>query len=676
MQSLNEMFINSPRHEQQQQQQQSTPSSSLNFNQNQQIIILDSHQQQNTLFNSSNSNNSNHIISEINHVKQLSTDIGNLFLNTDYCDVKLIVDNIEFNAHKIILAARSEYFRALLFSSGMCETNSNCIHIKEAKPNAFKLLLQYIYKGKINLKNEREDLLIDLLSLVHQYGFIDLQKSISDYLESILDVKNVCSIYDIASLYQLGSLRETCSRYIDRNCIELIKQNLLLQLSSDSLASIIERDSFCAPEIDIFNVVKDWHEMHKCLNEPKLELISKIRLALMKLEELLNQVRLSKLIDSDVILDAIKLKHESNETILNYRGVLYPNENVATARYQAVVLKGEFKAALLDGDVINYDFDRGFTYHPIDDSTTTTNSSLSSSPLSTSPSNLNSCSSTQNCIVIRLGNSTIFNHIKLLLWDKDTRSYSYYIEVSMNEKDWIRVIDYSDYMCRSWQNLFFKPVVARYVKIVGVRNTANRIFHLVSLEIRYTTEKYDIINQIILPYYNVASIGQSAFVLEGVSRTKNALINGDYKNYDWDSGYTCHQLGSGCILIQLAQPFMIGSMRLLLWDCDKRSYSYCIETSLDQCNWTMVADKRNESCRSWQIIVFPQRAVSFIRITGTHNTANEVFHCVHFECPCDADILGRYLENHAQLSSKYSNISPLNMNDNDYQNDQIIHNVN
>ena len=38
-------------------------------------------------------------------------------------------------------------------------------------------------------------------------------------------------------------------------------------------------------------------------------------------------------------------------------------------------------------------------------------------------------------------------------------------------------------------------------------------------------------------------------------------------------------------------------------------------------------------CKSWQYITFPKRPVVFIRIVGTHNTANEVFHCVHFECP-------------------------------------------
>jgi BTB/POZ domain-containing protein 9 len=55
----------------------------------------------------------------------------------------------------------------------------------------------------------------------------------------------------------------------------------------------------------------------------------------------------------------------------------------------------------------------------------------------------------------------------------------------------------------------------------------------------------------------------SAIVIEGVCRSRNALLNGDTSNYDWDSGYTCHQLGSGAIVVQLAQPYAISSMRFL-----------------------------------------------------------------------------------------------------------------
>lgn len=108
-------------------------------------------------------------------------------------------------------------------------------------------------------------------------------------------------------------------------------------------------------------------------------------------------------------------------------------------------------------------------------------------------------------------------------------------------------------------------------------------------------------------------------------------------------------------MIQLGQPYCIDSLRLLLWDCDMRTYSFYIETSINQKDWEMAVDKQEEQLRSWQSFTFTPRPVVFIKIVGTHNTANEVkfqffyfkyfyvitfsfvylqiFHCVHFECP-------------------------------------------
>lgn len=62
----------------------------------------------------------------------------------------------------------------------------------------------------------------------------------------------------------------------------------------------------------------------------------------MKLEEMLKEVRDSNLFAPDTILDAIKTKTESNNMSLKFRGCLYPNENIATNRYQAIVIKGCF----------------------------------------------------------------------------------------------------------------------------------------------------------------------------------------------------------------------------------------------------------------------------------------------------------------------------------------------
>lgn len=179
----------------------------------------------------------------------------------------------------------------------------------------------------------------------------------------------------------------------------------------------------------------------------------------------------------------------------------------------------------------------------------------------------------ENGIIIELSDIFIVNFFKLLLWDLDNRSYSYTVEVSVEKTMWDIVIDYSLYHCRSWQHLYFAKRPVKFIRITGTHNTINRVFHLVSFEAMLTQNVPETVNGLVVPKLNVASVDKSALVLEGVSRNKNSLLNGNVTTYDWDNGYTCHQLGSGNILIQLGQPYVISSMRILLWDCDERSYS-------------------------------------------------------------------------------------------------------
>jgi len=69
------------------------------------------------------------------------------------------------------------------------------------------------------------------------------------------------------------------------------------------------------------------------------------------------------------------------------------------------------------------------------------------------------------------------NFYRLLLWDCDDRSYSYYVEVSINQRDWITVCDRSRQPCQSWQSINFTSLPAVYIKIVGTQNTANDVIH-------------------------------------------------------------------------------------------------------------------------------------------------------------------------------------------------------
>ncbi len=60
------------------------------------------------------------------------------------------------------------------------------------------------------------------------------------------------------------------------------------------------------------------------------------------------------------------------------------------------MLVGEVKQVLLDGDTTNYDMERGFSRHPIDENQ-------------------------DKGIVVQLGMQCIINHLRMLLWDKDAR---------------------------------------------------------------------------------------------------------------------------------------------------------------------------------------------------------------------------------------------------------------
>ncbi|PVD25748.1 hypothetical protein C0Q70_13408 [Pomacea canaliculata] len=545
----------------------------------------------------------------VDHISSLSDDFGELVESEDYADITLIVENTCFKSHKVILAARSEYFRALLYG-GMKESQPGTteVELPDTPAQAFGALLKYMYTGRMNLLEMKEENLLDILGLSHRFVFVELETAISDYLKAILRLQNVCCIYDLANMYSLTSLCNFCKDFMDRHASEILTFEPFLSLSLNSVRDLLARDSFCAAEIDIFRAVCEWAKANQGIDPTPI--LDVVRLPLMSMEDLLNDVRNTGLVSSDAILDAIKLQLESRDMDLKYRGFLLPEENIATTRHGAQVIRGEMKAALLDGDIQNYDLDRGFTRHPIDDNN-------------------------GQGIAVKLGHPYIINTIKLLLWDKDMRSYSYYIEVSMDDKDYDRIIDHTIYLCRSWQKLHFPPRVVRYIRVVGTHNTVNRVFHLVSLEAFYTNKPFQLDQGLIVPSTNVASIKHSACVTEGVSRSRNALINGETRHYDWDSGYTCHQLGSGAIAVQLAQPYMVSSMRLLLWDCDDRSYSYFVEVSTDQQKWHRVADRSKEACKLFSV-------VSVLCL--------QVFHCVHFECPADSST-GNLLQSVSSASS-------------------------
>ncbi|XP_050435238.1 BTB/POZ domain-containing protein 9-like [Adelges cooleyi] len=155
----------------------------------------------------------------------------------------------------------------------------------------------------------------------------------------------------------------------------------------------------------------------------------------------------------------------------------------------------------------------------------------------------------------------------------------------------------------------------------------------------YNTEQMHLVeinNGFIAPRHNVASSSMSATVIEGKSILSNHVILDDnLKYYEKFRYFSYHYLKRECIKVQLAQPYMLSSMRMLLLSFRGLAYGYTVEVSVNNEEWDMVADKSNESARSWQLLKFEPMLVVYIRITGIHssNKNDKYFRCVHLEAP-------------------------------------------
>ena len=164
---------------------------------------------------------------------------------------------------------------------------------------------------------------MDLLGLANKYDFSILQQAIMSYLKATLTVTNVCQVLNVATFYQLKELSQACTSFVDMNAPQVMTSDGFLSLEKQVLIELISRDSFFAPEVDIFNGIQRWIESSECSPDDIKELRCVLRLSLVPMETLLGEVRECKLFEDSEILDAIAASHQHNsKSGIRQRGLM------------------------------------------------------------------------------------------------------------------------------------------------------------------------------------------------------------------------------------------------------------------------------------------------------------------------------------------------------------------
>ncbi|XP_067205755.1 BTB/POZ domain-containing protein 6-B-like isoform X2 [Linepithema humile] len=160
-----------------------------------------------------------------------------------------------FKGHKLFLAMSSPVFEAMFFG-GMAEKNDP-IPIEDVQPEAFKVLLEYIYTDKIEL--DSFELACDLWNCAKKYMLPSLVEECIKYLSSHLSAKNACKAYEIAKLFEESGLLDKCLQIIRTKTNEVLKESTWEEVELKTLLKILDQDDLqILSEVELFNAVERW----------------------------------------------------------------------------------------------------------------------------------------------------------------------------------------------------------------------------------------------------------------------------------------------------------------------------------------------------------------------------------------------------------------------------------
>ena len=142
------------------------------------------------------------------------------------------------------------------------------------------------------------------------------------YLKATLNTGNVCLVYNVASFYQLKELCHVCTLFVDMNASAVLKNDGYLSLSQQAMVELLSRDSFFAPEIEIYQGIRQWMEVNEVSIDECRPLLKVVRLHLLPVKELLSNVRHSGCYGPDEILDAITIIEQKKPVEFQQRGIL------------------------------------------------------------------------------------------------------------------------------------------------------------------------------------------------------------------------------------------------------------------------------------------------------------------------------------------------------------------
>lgn len=139
--------------------------------------------------------------------------IANLYDSPIYSDIKILLEDCEVNAHKLVLSARSDIW---------CETvleNKNVLDWEDIERDVAKNIIRWMYTDAIDL--ETDELTLKIIRKAFEFKLNGLVEICERFLINGVNVRSCVKFYSVAEEINANNLREYCSGLISAHWDDL-----------------------------------------------------------------------------------------------------------------------------------------------------------------------------------------------------------------------------------------------------------------------------------------------------------------------------------------------------------------------------------------------------------------------------------------------------------------------
>lgn len=153
------------------------------------------------------------------------------------CDVTLDVQGMCFPAHRNVLSANSEFFKAL-FANEMKEKAESVVHMEEFEPKVMEQLLTYMYGGGIEIERANA---LDVAIAADFLILSELKQKACEFLISDLNSENCLFLLYMAEKYNVRELRDSAQKHILENYVPVSATSAFVTLTVEQMLAIVQR---------------------------------------------------------------------------------------------------------------------------------------------------------------------------------------------------------------------------------------------------------------------------------------------------------------------------------------------------------------------------------------------------------------------------------------------------